>query len=78
MQKAERGVTLTIGKGVYTLTTRLGADELGRVRLLIEEACGEVQKGFPQEDVLVIACLRLAYGLDEVREKLCRIAEELR
>ena len=78
MQKSTRGATLTVGKGVYTLTTSLRPDELGRVRLLVEEACGEVQKGACQEDVLLLACLRLAYCLDGVREKLCRIAEELR
>lgn len=77
MQKMTREASLNIGKGVYTISTQLDNETLDRVRALIEEACGEVQKGARQEDVLVLACLRLAYGLDAVSEKLRAIAGNL-
>ena len=77
MQKTSRGVALNIGKGVYTITTQLDNESLDRVRSLIDEACGEITKGARQEDILMLACLRLAYSLDAVNEKLKAIAGNL-
>ncbi len=61
-----RDVFLTIGKGTYTLSD----EEIDRVKALIDEACGEIVKGAKQEDMLMLTCLRLAYSLDSVNEKL--------
>ena len=78
MQRATRGVTLNVGKGVYTVSTPLSAEAVDRVRELLDEVCGEVQKGARQEDILLMGCLRLAYELDAVREVLRGIVEGVR
>ena len=76
MQKTSRGVVLNIGKSVYTINTQLDNEALDRVREIIDEACGEITKGARQEDILMLACLRLAYSLDSVCEKLKATAQE--
>ena len=68
--KPSRDITLNIGKGVYTVNTPLDNDSMDRVKDLIDEACGEISKGINQEDLLMLTCLRLAYSLDAVNEKL--------
>lgn len=68
-----RDVFLTIGKGTYTIHTPLSDEEIDRVKALIDEACGEILKGAKQEDMLMLTCLRLAYSLDSVNEKLKKI-----
>lgn len=68
--KPSRDITLNIGKGVYTVNTPLDNDSMDRVKDLIDEACGEISKGAKQEDLLMLTCLRLAYSLDAVNEKL--------
>ena len=68
--KPSRDITLNIGKGVYTVNTPLDNDAMDRVKDLIDEACGEISKGTRQEDLLMLTCLRLAYSLDAVNEKL--------
>ena len=70
MVRSSRDVALNIGKGVYTINTVLDVDAIDRVKDLIDEACGEVSAGARQEDILALACLRLAYSLDAVNEKL--------
>ena len=70
IMKTSRDITLNIGKSVYSVNTSLDNEALDRMKGLIDEACGEISKGTPQEDMLVLACLRLAYSLDTVNEKL--------
>ena len=70
IMKSSRDITLNIGKSVYSVNTSLDNEALDRVKGLIDEACGEISKGTQQEDMLVLACLRLAYSLDTVNEKL--------
>ncbi|MBQ7154163.1 MAG: hypothetical protein IJR85_01260 [Synergistaceae bacterium] len=70
MMRNSRDVALNIGKGVYTINTPLDNEAIDRVKGLIDEACGEVSKGAKQEDILMLTCLRLAYSLDAVNEKL--------
>ena len=70
IMKTTRDITLNIGKGVYTVNTPLDNEALERVKGLIDDACGEIVKGTPQEDLLILTCLRLAYSLDAVNEKL--------
>ena len=71
--RTSRDVFLTIGKGSYTIHTPLENDELDRIKGLIDEACGEIITGAKQEDLLMITCLKLAYSLDNVNEKLRKI-----
>ena len=75
--RTSRDVFLTIGKGSYTIHTPLENDEIDRVKALIDEACGEIVKGAKQEDLLMLTCLRLAYSLDAVNEKLRKILERI-
>ena len=75
--RTSRDVFLTIGKGTYTIHTPLETEELDRVKSLIDTACGEIVKGARQEDMLMLTCLRLAYSLDSVNEKLKHILERI-
>ncbi len=70
IMKSSRDITLNIGKSVYTVNASLDNEALDRVKELIDEACGEISKGANQEDLLILTCLRLAYSLDAVNEKL--------
>ena len=71
--KTSRDVFLTIGKGSYSINTPLSNDELDRIKKIIDGACGEIIKGAKQEDLLMITCLKLAYSLDAVNEKLRKV-----
>lgn len=75
--RTSRDVYLTIGKGSYTFNTPIDNDELDRIKSLIDDACGEIVKGAKQEDILMITCVRLAYALDSVNEKLKKILEKI-
>ncbi|MBQ7217088.1 MAG: hypothetical protein IJS39_14015 [Synergistaceae bacterium] len=70
MQRHSRDTVLNIGKGVYNVRVQIGTEELDRVKALIDEAYGELSAGASQEDMLVLACLRLGYELDAVNQKL--------
>ena len=75
--RTSRDVFLTIGKGTYSIHTPLENDEIDRIKALIDEACGEIVKGAKQEDMLMLTCLKLAYSLDSVNEKLRKILERV-
>lgn len=75
--RTSRDVSLTIGKGIYTIHTPLENEEIDRIKALIDEACGEIVKGAKQEDMLMLTCLKLAYSLDSVNEKLRKILERI-
>ena len=75
--RTSRDVSLTIGKGIYTIHTPLENEEIDRLKALIYEACGEIVKGAKQEDMLMLTCLKLAYSLDSVNEKLRKILEKI-
>ena len=77
MMRAPRDVSLNIGKGIYTVSTPLENEELDRLKAIINEACVEGGKGAKQEDLLMLACLRLAYSLDAVNGKLAGICASL-
>jgi len=72
-----RDVFLTIGKGTYNIKTPLGEDVLERVKDLIDHAYGVPIRGMGQEDLLVLACLKLAYALDTVSESLKALLDRL-
>ena len=71
--RPSRDVFLTIGKGSYSIHTPLENDELDRIKGLIDDACGEIIRDAKQEDLLMITCLKLAYSLDSVNEKLKQV-----
>ncbi len=75
--RTSRDVFLTIGKGSYTIHTPLENDEIDRIKAIIDDACGEIVKGAKQEDMLMLTCLKLAYSLDTVNEKLRKILERI-
>lgn len=68
-----REVALNIGKGVYVVSTSLDGEAMDRVKALIDGACPVGVKGVSQEEVLMLACLRLAYGLDAVNVRMGEI-----
>ena len=72
-----RDVYLTIGKSSYTLNTSIDNETLDRIKALIDEACGEIIKGAKQEDILMLTCVRLAYSLDTINEKLKTVLEKI-
>ena len=76
--RTPRDVSLNIGKGIYTINTPLENETIDRIKALINEACGEITIGNKQEDLLMLTCLRLAYSLDAVNEKLKLILEKLK
>ena len=75
--RTSRDVFLTIGKNSYTIHTPLENDEVDRIKAIIDEACGEIVKGAKQEDLLMLTCLRLAYSLDAVNEKLRKVLDKI-
>ncbi len=75
--RTSRDVFLTIGKGTYTINTPLENEELDRIKNLINDASGEIIKGAKQEDILMLTCLRLAYSLDSVGNKVRKILENI-
>ena len=75
--RTSRDVYLTIGKSSYTLNTPIENDELDRIKKLIDDACGEIVKGAKQEDILMLTCVRLAYALDSVNEKLKNVLAKI-
>ncbi|MBR6901815.1 MAG: cell division protein ZapA [Synergistaceae bacterium] len=75
--RTSRDVYLTIGKNSYTFNTPIDNEVLDRIKKLIDEACGEIVKGARQEDILMLTCVRLAYSLDMVNEKLKKILERM-
>ena len=72
-----RDVFITIGRGSYTIQTAIENEDLDRIKSLIDDACGEITEGANQEDMLMLACLKLAYSLDAVNEKLKNILSKL-
>ena len=75
--RTSRDVYLTIGKNSYTLNTSISNEEFDRVKALIDDACGEIVKGAKQEDILMLTCVRLAYSLDTINEKLKTVLEKI-
>lgn len=68
--KAPRNVPLTVGKRTYTIKTPLDDATLSRVQALLQDACGDPARGTAQEDLMLLACLKLAYSLDTLTERL--------
>ncbi|MBQ9418965.1 MAG: hypothetical protein IJU31_01170 [Synergistaceae bacterium] len=75
--KTSRDVYFTIGKSSYSFNTSISNEEIDRLKSLIDDACGEIVKGARQEDILMLTCVRLAYALDSVNEKLKKILERI-
>ena len=72
-----RDVWITIGKQNYSVETALEPDAVERVKSLISSVCVSPAKGINQEELLVLACLQLAYSLDKASEDLEGLLHEL-
>lgn len=72
-----RDVWITIGKQNYSVETALDSDAVERIESLISSACVSPAKGINQEELLVLACLQLAYSLDKASEALEGLLHEL-
>ncbi len=75
--KSSRDVFLTIGKKTYRIATLLDKEIVDRIKVFIDEACGSEFKNAEQEDLLVLTCLRLAYSLDSVSNKIENLINKL-
>lgn len=75
--KAPRNVPLTVGKRTYTIKTPLDDAALSRVQALLRDACGDPARGTGQEELMLLACLKLAYSLDTLTERLGALADRL-
>lgn len=75
--KAPRNVPLTVGKRTYTIKTPLDDATLSRVQALLQDACGDPARGTAQEDLMLLACLKLAYSLDTLTERLGALTARL-
>ena len=75
--KAPRNVPLTVGKRTYTIKTPLDDAALSRVQALLRDACGDPARGTGQEELMLLACLKLAYSLDTLTERLEVLADRL-
>ncbi len=72
-----RDVWITIGKQNYSVETALEPDAVERVKSLISSVCVSPAKGINQEELLVLACLQLAYSLDKASESIEKLLGEL-
>ena len=68
---------LTVGKRTYTIKTPLDDAVLSRVQALLRDACGDPARGTTQEELMLLACLKLAYSLDTLTERLGALADRL-
>ena len=75
--KAPRNVPLTVGKRTYTIKTPLDDAALSRVQALLRDACGDPARGTAQEELMLLACLKLAYSLDTLTERLGALTDRL-
>lgn len=74
---ASRDIWISIGKKNYRVETVLDSDAVDRIESLVAAACGSPAKGANQEELLVLACLQLAFSLDKASEALEGLLEEL-
>lgn len=75
--KAPRNVPLTVGKRTYTIKTPLDDAALSRVQALLRDVCGDPARGTTQEELILLACLKLAYALDTLTERLGALTDRL-
>ena len=68
---------LTVGKRTYTIKTPLDDAALSRVQALLQDACGDPARGTAQEELMFLACLKLAYALDTLTERLGALTDHL-
>ena len=68
---------LTVGKRTYTIKTPLDDAALSRVQALLQDACGDPARGTAQEELMLLACLKLAYSLDTLTERLGTLTDHL-
>ena len=59
-----REVRIPIGKRNYRMQTELDDDTLNRVVGVVNEVCGAIN-GVDQDNLLMLACLQMAYNLEK-------------
>jgi hypothetical protein len=72
-----REVDIEIGRRTYSLYTALSEAEFSRVADIMSGAAANLDNA-DQEHVMLLACLRLAYGLDRVSSDLALIEAALK
>ena len=76
-QTERREVNIFIGKRTYRIQTELDDDALGRIKDIVNEACGSINKNIDQNDLLVLTCLQLAYNIEKISHLLDSLDKRL-
>ncbi len=65
-----RDVSIRVGKKAYFLQTSLEEAAVQRISGIVEEVASGFGEGLAQEELLLLSCLQLAWGMDRVSAKL--------
>ena len=71
-----RAISLRLGTDSYPIVTRLDEASYHRVETLVRDAFAASPRTMPQDQRLVLACLRLGLALDRMAENLGPLLEE--
>jgi hypothetical protein len=70
-------VTILIGKRLYNLYTALDKPTFDRVAAIVKGVSASLKDVADQDHLLMLTCMRLAYGLEKTRERLAPLTDVL-
>jgi len=76
LQGEVRRVNVLVGKKTYSILTRLDEDKFNAVLKIVKEAVEGIEGSVEQEQRLLLGCLKMAYEIEEVTEKLEKALKE--
>jgi hypothetical protein len=72
-----REVTIVIGKRIYNVYTALDKPTFDRVAAIVKGVSASLKDDIGQDHLLMLTCLRLAYGLEKTLDKLAPLVDVL-
>jgi hypothetical protein len=72
-----REVTIVIGKRLYNIYTALDKPTFDRVAAIVKGASVSLKDDIGQDHLLMLTCMRLAYGLEKTMGKLAPLMNVL-
>ncbi|MDR1648652.1 MAG: hypothetical protein LBR71_00200 [Synergistaceae bacterium] len=72
-----REVTILIGKKLYTIYTVLDKPTFERVAAIVKGVSASLKNDIGQDNLLMLTCMQLAYGLEQTMGKLAPLADAL-
>jgi hypothetical protein len=72
-----REVTIVIGKRLYTIYTVLDKPTFDRVAAIVKGVSASLKSGTGQDNLLMLTCMQLAYGLEKTMGRLAPLADAL-